>query len=152
MKRKTRLRLLLAIIFFLPLAADAARGGEAPGAAIPQQIISLGPALTEELILLGAGDKIVGVTTYCVLPADLQKIERVGTVTNFDLERVVALRPDVVLASSLTNRAQVEKLADLGIRVEPFPYYKNYQQICAEAQLSGGKKRRRRLSGLRESG
>jgi iron complex transport system substrate-binding protein len=98
----------------------------------PQRIISLGPSITEELYLLGVGDKIVGVTTYCDWPPQAQRIEKIGTAIEVNLEKVISLRPDLVLATSLTNPKAKEKLKNLGIKVITFPSPKNFCEICKQ--------------------
>lgn len=100
----------------------------------PQRIVSLSPAITEELYLLGVEDRIVGTTVYCDRPSGAKEKEKVGTVINVDLEKIVILRPDLILATSLTNPGQMEKLKSLGIRVISFPLYKNknFSQICKQ--------------------
>jgi len=65
----------------------------------PQRIISLGPSLTEELFLLGVQDKIVGVTTYCQRPPEVKAKKKVGTVVEVNVERIMSLKPDLVLAT-----------------------------------------------------
>lgn len=110
----------------------------------PQRIISLGPALTEQLYLLGAEDKLVGATVYCCRPAQAQKKEKVGTVLEVNLEKIVHLQPDVALATSLTNLKDIEKLKGLGIKVVTFPQAKNFFQLCEQflklARLVGKEK------------
>jgi len=96
----------------------------------PQRIISLGPSLTEELFLLGVQDKIVGVTTYCQRPPEVKAKKKVGTVVEVNVERIMSLKPDLVLATSLTNPKQAKKLKSLGIRVVNFPEAGNFSQIC----------------------
>jgi len=96
----------------------------------PQRIISLGPSLTRELYLLGVEDRLVGNTLYCRQPPEAQKKEKVATVTKVNLEKVMILRPDLVLTSSLTNSEQVEKLKNLGIRVITFSTARSFSQIC----------------------
>lgn len=98
----------------------------------PQRIISLGPSITEELYLLGVGNKIVGVTTYCQRPPQAQEIEKIGTVIEVNLEKVISLQPDLVLATSLTNLKAKEKLKNLRIRVITFPSAKNFSEICEQ--------------------
>ena len=97
---------------------------------LPQRIISLKPALTRELYLLGVEDRLVANTIYCSQPPEAQKKEKVATVTKVNLEKVMILRPDLVLASSLTNSEQVEKLKNLGIRVTTFSTARSFSQIC----------------------
>ncbi len=96
----------------------------------PKRIISLAPSTTEELYLLGAEDKLVGDTTYCVTPPAARYKEKIGSLTKVDLEKIVALKPDLVLATSLTNPKTIQKLRDLGIDVRIFPAPKNFTILC----------------------
>ncbi|MEW5767387.1 MAG: ABC transporter substrate-binding protein [bacterium] len=98
--------------------------------AYPQRIISLGPALTEQLYLLGVEDRLVGCTVYCKKPKEAESKEKVGTIIEVNLEKVVDLKPDLVLATSLTDPKAKEKLKDLGIKVACFPQAKNFSQMC----------------------
>lgn len=97
-----------------------------------QRIISLSPPITEELYLLGVEDRVIGVTTYCQRPLNAQEKTKIGTVTGVNLEKVVSLNPDLVLATSLTDLKAIKKLSDLGIRVVSFPQVKNFNQICEQ--------------------
>ena len=95
----------------------------------PQRIISLGPGITEELYLLQAGDRIVGVTTYCRRPEEARKKEKVGTILEVTLEGIVIRKPDLVLATNLTDPRAVEKMKNLGIRVHQFPLARNFSEL-----------------------
>ena len=71
----------------------------------PQRIVSLVPSVTETLFALGLGDRVVGVTDWCIHPAAaLEGVPRVGGTKNPDVARVVALAPDLVLANLEENR------------------------------------------------
>lgn len=94
------------------------------------RIVSLVPTITEELYLLGAGDKIVGVTVYCQNPAKAQTKEKVGTVIDVNIEKTIKLRPDLVIASPLTDHKQLRKLKDLGLRVEIFHEPGDFLGLC----------------------
>lgn len=96
----------------------------------PKKIISLAPSMTEELYLLGAQDFLVGNTTYCVIPPAAQYKEKVGSITKVDLEKIVGLKPDLVLATSLTNPKTIQKLKSLGIEVKLFPAPKDFKSLC----------------------
>ncbi|MGE7911457.1 ABC transporter substrate-binding protein [Lysinibacillus xylanilyticus] len=74
------------------------RGVEVEFTAVPKTIVSLQPSNTEILFSLGVGDKIVGATKYDTYPEEAQKIERVSDSTKFNSERILALKPDVVIA------------------------------------------------------
>lgn len=101
---------------------------------LPERIVSLGPALTESLYLLGVSEKIVGVTTHCQKPPAAKNKEKVGTVVEFNVEKVLNLKPDLVLATALTEAQGVRKLKDLGIRIVVFDQAKNFKQLCDQFQ------------------
>jgi iron complex transport system substrate-binding protein len=86
---------------------------------IPQtirRIVSLAPNLTETLYALGLQDRLVGDTDYCDFPEDAQHKPKVGGVVNPSIEAIVALHPDLVLVTKISNRQEtVNSLADLGI-------------------------------------
>ena len=65
----------------------------------PERIISLAPSNTEILFALGLGDKVVGVTMYCDYPAEAQDKEKVGDYYGPDMEKIIALQPDLILAT-----------------------------------------------------
>ena len=73
----------------------------------PQRIISLAPNLTEMLFALGLGNRIIGVTSYCDFPPAAKTKESVGNTLQPNLERIIALKPDLVL---VTTSSQLEKL------------------------------------------
>ena len=97
----------------------------------PERIVSLGPAITRQLYLLGVEDKIVGVTTYCNIP-QLENKEKIGTVMEADLEKIVMLKPDLVIATALTNPKTIQKLKNLDIRVIVFDEIKDFSQLCEQ--------------------
>lgn len=83
-----------------------------------QRIISLAPNITESLFAAGAGDKIIGAVSYSDYPAAAKKIPRVGGYPSLDLEKIVSLNPDLVVAwTSGNNKQQVQKIRDFGITV-----------------------------------
>jgi iron complex transport system substrate-binding protein len=77
----------------------------------PQRLVSLAPSKTEILFALGLGDKVVGVTDFCDYPEEAQAIEKVGGMEH-NLEKIVALDPDLVLAIG-GSPAQVEKATEM---------------------------------------
>ena len=77
----------------------------------PQRLISLAPSNTEILFALGLGDKVVGVTDFCDYPEEAKAIEKVGGIEP-NLEKIVALGPDLVLAIG-GSPAQVEKATEM---------------------------------------
>ncbi len=83
-----------------------------------QRIISLAPSLTELLFATGAGDKVVGVSAYSDYPPPARELPIVGTSARLDVERIIALRPDLVIAWLSGNPVQeIDRLERLGIAV-----------------------------------
>jgi iron complex transport system substrate-binding protein len=84
----------------------------------PQRIVSLAPSLTETLFALGAGNRVIGVTEFCDYPAEVKTKTKVGGMINPNIERLVALRPDLTLLTKEGNRREtLEALERLGIPV-----------------------------------
>lgn len=85
----------------------------------PARIISLVPNLSELLWYVGAADRVVGVTEYCVAPPHgFPRAERVRGTKNPDVSRIVELQPDVVIANSEENRRiDVERLREADVAV-----------------------------------
>jgi ABC-type Fe3+-hydroxamate transport system substrate-binding protein len=81
-------------------------------------VVSLVPSDSYSLAALGALDRVVGRTDYCVEPVELSSVATVGGTKNVDVERVIALRPDVVFANQEENtRADLVRLVGEGIKV-----------------------------------
>lgn len=88
-------------------------------AARPGRIVSLVPSLTELLFELDLGERVVGVSDYCLFPADeVLRRQRVGGQKDPDLDALLALRPDLVLVNKEENlRRDVERLDAQGVPV-----------------------------------
>jgi ABC-type Fe3+-hydroxamate transport system substrate-binding protein len=96
----------------------------------PERIVSLVPSVTETLFAFGLGDRIAGVTRYCVAPADgVRGKPKVGGTKNVDVERLLALRPDLVIANAEENtRDDIERLMAAGT-----PVFVTFARTVAEA-------------------
>jgi iron complex transport system substrate-binding protein len=87
-------------------------------AAPAQRIVSLAPHATELLFAAGAGNQVVGVSEYSDFPAAAKQLPSVGGSGQLDIERIVSLKPDLIVAwSSGNNRRQLERLRKLGLTV-----------------------------------
>jgi iron complex transport system substrate-binding protein len=80
-------------------------GAMAPVAAqhVPQRIVSLVPSVTEMLFLMGAGPRVVAVSSFDHFPADVDKLPRVGALIDPDFEKILSLRPDLVITYGSQN-------------------------------------------------
>ncbi len=82
-----------------------------------KRIISLAPHATELAFAAGLGDKLVGVTDYSDYPEAAKSIEKVANYQGIKLERIMALKPDLIIAWPKGNPAkEVAKLKQLGFR------------------------------------
>ena len=83
-----------------------------------RRIISLAPHATELLFAAGAGDRIVGVSQYSDYPPQAKTITSVGGATTLDIERIMQLKPDLIVAwGSGTPASQLARLRGLGLAV-----------------------------------
>ncbi len=145
-----RILVLLALACALPLAARPVvvmddDGQEIRLPAPAARIVSLAPHITETLFAAGAGDLIVGTVRYSDYPDAAKKIPRVGDNTILDLERIVSLKPDVIVAWFHGNsERQVAKVRALGI-----PIFQSRQKTLAD--ISSSLSRMGALTGREES-
>jgi len=95
---------------------NPAAGANAAARRPPQRIICMAPNITETVFALGAGDRVVGVTTYSNYPREAVELPKVGSFYDPNLEKIVALRPDLLIVQQ--KHAKVEALCrERGIRV-----------------------------------
>jgi iron complex transport system substrate-binding protein len=76
-------------------------------AAQPRRIISTSPSITEMLYAMGLGDRVVGVTTFCHYPPEAARKPKIGNYLRPDVEAILALRPDLVIAERSMIRQAV---------------------------------------------
>jgi iron complex transport system substrate-binding protein len=120
----TRILAALALaLVLLPQAAPALTTTDQTGRRLvlpapPARIISLVPSVTEILFTIGAQDRLVGVTDFCDYPAEARRKPSVGGMLAPSLETIVALKPDLVVATTSGNRHETfDQLARLKIPV-----------------------------------
>jgi iron complex transport system substrate-binding protein len=115
-------RLTIAILIVISLVAGCAKttrvkSGQATSVkSLPKRIVSLTPSNTEILFALGLENRIVGDTKYCDYPPEAVKKPKVGDM-NVDMEKIISLEPDLVIANSVLNDEQIEKLKTLDVPV-----------------------------------
>jgi len=113
------------------------RGRDLVLAAPAQRIVSLAPNLTELLFAAGGGARLVGTVAYSDYPPQARAVPVIGDSAALDIERIVALKPDLVLAWQSGNPpAEIAKLEQLGIRVlvmEPG----SLERIAKEIEILG---------------
>lgn len=100
-----------------PVVAEDATGAAIALAAPASRIVSLAPHATELLFAAGAGDRIVGVLAPADWPPEAATLFRVGSAAGLDLERIVALKPDLVIVWPYLAPAQIERLRAVGTTI-----------------------------------
>jgi ABC-type Fe3+-hydroxamate transport system substrate-binding protein len=97
----------------------SASGSRRETARPPERIVSLVPSLTEALFALGLGSRVVGVTDWCVHPAEgVAALPKVGGTKDPDVDRIARLSPDLVIANHEENtRRAVDRLRAAGLTV-----------------------------------
>ena len=118
-----------------PLTIKDCRGKSIRIPSEPKRIISLAPGNTEILFALGLDARIVGVTRYCNYPKAAAKKTQVGDQTT-SIEKVISLKPDLVLAHGMVNDQAIESLEAHGIRVMAIDP-KTLDQVAADILLVG---------------
>ncbi|MGB6288856.1 MAG: cobalamin-binding protein [Desulfobulbales bacterium] len=135
MSKKTHIILALVLIFLLQavlLIAGSVTDQVGRTLVVPEnptRVIALAPSITEIIYDLGQEKRLVGVTQYSTYPSEAELLPRVGSYVRLDIEKIVALKPDLCLATKDGNPKHiVDKIFSLGI-----PIYvinpQNLQQI-----------------------
>jgi iron complex transport system substrate-binding protein len=100
------------------------------------RIVSLAPNMTEMLFLIGAGDCVVGATDYCDYPPEARQIERVGGLGAPNMEKVLSLAPDLVVATDIERPDVAAALRRMNIRVFEHDIH-NIEEMFSVLKLLG---------------
>jgi len=107
-----------------------------------KRIVSLAPSLTKSIYSLNSQAKMVGCTSYCKEATTDKKVV-VASMVTVNIEKIIGLNPDLVIAASITNPEYIQQLEKFGIRVVVFHTPKSYTEICNQfielGQLIGKK-------------
>ena len=103
---------------------------------IPQRIISLAPSNTEILFALGLRDKVVGVTDFCNYPPEALERKKIGGFSTPDIEKIIALQPDLILAGSIHAKEVIPALEEWGLTVFALAP-ENLDGILADIRIVG---------------
>jgi iron complex transport system substrate-binding protein len=96
-------------------------GGDVVAQGPPSRIISLVPAVTEMVFAIGAGDRVIAVSSYDQEPPAVRQLPRVGALLDPDVERIIAMRPDLVLVYG----SQTDLMAQLTRAAIPYYAYRH---------------------------
>jgi iron complex transport system substrate-binding protein len=106
--------------------------------ASPQRMVALAPSITEVVFALGQGHRLAGATAFSNFPAAARNLPKVGSYVHLDLEKILALQPDLCLAIKDGNpKTVIERLEALGIPVYAVDI-KNMTTLMDALRLLGG--------------
>jgi iron complex transport system substrate-binding protein len=130
---------LILVLLLLPVSAHGY-----------DRIISLSPQITESIFLIGAQDKLIGVTELCKRPAEAMKKERVGTPLRPDVERIVSLSPHMVFGTREGNSPHImARLERIGIKTYYFDRPKTFSNLLDNfltlSKMAGKEERGKRI-------
>ncbi|EYE88553.1 ABC transporter substrate-binding protein [Fervidicella metallireducens AeB] len=103
----------------------------------PERIISLSPNITEIVTALNATERLVGRTDYCDYPETIKSVASVGSITEPSIEKIVELKPDIVIASSLLKKEIVDKIAALNVKIVMISEKESFDGVYTTIQKIG---------------
>jgi iron complex transport system substrate-binding protein len=112
MVQGSRIKHIIAVILLVVATVST---GSAEDKAYPKRIISLTPASTEILFALGLDNRIIAVSSYCQWPKQAKLKQKIGSFSNPNIEKIIRLKPDLVLVTGMEQKNLQIILASLGI-------------------------------------
>jgi iron complex transport system substrate-binding protein len=103
----------------------------------PRRIVSIAPSATEILFAIGAGDRIIADTTYCDYPPAAAKLPKIGGYSNPDVEKILALSPDLVLGARGNPVELINQLHALKLTVAAIDADGSLEQVFESIRLIG---------------
>ncbi|WP_347838199.1 helical backbone metal receptor [uncultured Draconibacterium sp.] len=97
------------------------------------RVISLAPSITENVYLVGGKNKLVGCTSYCTQAVN-DGVNRIGSTIDVNVEKILALQPDVVLTMKLTKAQDIAAMRKLGLDVVVMETPMSFDEICEQNQ------------------
>jgi vitamin B12 transport system substrate-binding protein len=129
----TKIFLSIAVMSLLLLAIPAKSSAEKP----KQRIVALAPHIVEMLFDIGAGKEIVGAVSYSDYPKAALDIPRVGSYHGMQIEKILALNPDLIIVwKSGNSQSDIDKMERLGLKVV-FSNPKNIEDVATELRYFG---------------
>lgn len=118
-----------------PITLTDQMGREVTIEKLPERIISLAPSNTEILFTLGLEDRIVGVTDFCDYPEAAKSKEKIGGFSEPNIEKIISLQPDLILATSMHQKAveELEKLNVPSVVLDP----KDFEDVFTSIEIIG---------------
>lgn len=100
-----------------PYTVTDSKGNDVVIESEPKKIISVAPSVTELVYALGKGDELLGRTDYCDYPVEAKVVQSIGSLTDPNIEKIIEIKPDIVIASTHFKDDVAKKLQDLGVKI-----------------------------------
>ncbi|HEY5525930.1 MAG TPA: ABC transporter substrate-binding protein [Clostridium sp.] len=100
-----------------PYTVTDSKGNDVVIESEPKRIVSIAPSVTELIYALGKGDELLGRTDYCDYPEEAKAVQSIGSLTDPNIEKIIEIKPDIVIASTHFKDDVAKKLEDLGIKI-----------------------------------
>lgn len=129
--------LLIFAVLVLSSASAAVQSGVVPSGTAPVKVVALSPHLVELIYEIGAEDTLVAVSAHSDYPKAAELLPVVGDYLNLDIEKILAMEPDLVLAwKGGTPEQSLQQLRSLGLRVE-YSFPQQLEDVAAEIEWLG---------------
>ncbi len=119
-----------------PLTITDASGVEIRLEKAPERLVSVAPSNTENAFALGLGSKVVGVTDWDNYPEEVKQIEEIGGLEP-NIEKILSLEPDLVIAQVSVNDNSIQPLRDAGLKVLALPESQNFDGVYEALRMLG---------------
>lgn len=103
----------------------------------PKRVISLAPSITESLYFLNAEDKLVARTDYCDFPSETKDVDSIGTILTPNIEKIVELNPDLIIASTHFDIETLNKLEEAGLTIIVLVEEGSFEGVYKNIKLLG---------------
>jgi iron complex transport system substrate-binding protein len=103
----------------------------------PTKIISVAPSITELVYALGKGNQLVGRTDYCDYPEEVKSVQSIGSLMEPNIEKIIELRPDIVVVSTHFKEDVAKRLEDLGIKIVVLYDAKEFNGVYDSIKILG---------------
>ena len=123
-------KLLICLFYCLIVNFSLFHSTAAASEKYPEKIVSLGPIITDMIYLLNGEKRLIGITSYCILPKTSEPKDIIGTVMQMNVEKIISMKPDLVLANALTRQKQIIMLKKHGVKVIKLTTPTDFTGIC----------------------
>lgn len=135
---KTMMKIIKSSVVILCIVTAGILSCRAPGHVadpVPKRIVSLAPSITETLFALGLGERVIGVTAFCNYPQEALRIEKIGGYSDANIEKIVSLKPDLIIAS-IEHARRMSSLQQIGVSLLIVDY-SSCNAICSSFVIIG---------------